>query len=157
VPRPYKENSQHIGMKNHSEPSSVPLATWMKMRLLYDCLPFIALIVVLLFTVVILPQIIGADVPAVLPLLLGVACLVLGFQAVQRLRDLTSGVTVVETDVLERSWRSGGRERKFFGKFERLGRMRLMPKAHFGSQNEVQYRVTYSPVSKIVWTLEKVG
>jgi hypothetical protein len=65
--------------------------------------------------------------------------------------DLLSGVVIVDEDVIERSWRSSGQGRSFYGKFERLGRMRMMPKAHFKVRNGSRHRVYYSPVSKMDW------
>ena len=74
-------------------------------------------------------------------------------------RDLVSGVALVQEDVLERSWRSRGASgpNASNGKFEQLGRMRLSSKAYGQGQNGVRYRVSYSPASKIVWSLEKLG
>jgi hypothetical protein len=139
-------------MFTDNQPHTVPLAAWMKGRLVADCWPFIAMLVFLILAVAVLPQFL--NVPVLLPLFLGFVALVLGFQAVQRIRDLISGVALVESDVLERSWRSRGQGRIFFAKFERMGKLRIMPKAHFQSHNGARYRVTYSPISKIVWTLE---
>jgi xanthosine utilization system XapX-like protein len=144
-------------MSNNPNFNIVPLATWMKIRLLSECWPFISVLLVLLFTVFILPSIVN-PVPIALPLLLGGVALLLGFQAVQRLRDLLTGVALVEHDVLESSRASSGQgKRYYFGQFKQLGRMRLVHKAHFQSHNGMQYRVIYSPASKIVWALEQVG
>ena len=92
-----------------------------------------------------------------LVLFLALVILVIGYQAVQRLRDLLAGVALVQDDLLERSWRTRGRGRHFYGSFAQLGRMRLMPKAHFQTANGQRVRVVYSPVSKIVWSLEPLG
>jgi hypothetical protein len=41
-----------------------------------------------------------------------------------------------------------------FGRFERLGTLRLTSKAYFQNSPGQRYRVVYSPISKIVWALE---
>jgi hypothetical protein len=141
--------------------NQVPLANWQKARLLVDCIPFVffALISIAAFTL--FGYLFGVGTRAILmKAFIALVLLVLGFQALQRIRDLLSGQANVVVDVLERSWRSGGsanRSRMFFGKFQQLGRIRIMPKAHFGSYNGQRYRVTYSPISRIVWTLEPIN
>jgi hypothetical protein len=83
---------------------------------------------------------------------------IMGWVAVNRLRDFVSGVVLVQADVLEIAWRSGrtARSRPFNGQFTQLGKMRLSTNAYRQGQNGLRYRVFYSPVSKFVWSLEKV-
>jgi hypothetical protein len=137
--------------------TTVPLTTMQRLRLLAGCLPFafFGLVTVLYLTV--LRGIYGE--PSALMLLFLVVLLVyMGFQALQRLRDLLSGVAVVQEDMLQRSRGSRGRgPTTFWGTFEGLGRLRMMPKAHFQARNGVRHRVTYSPVSRIVWTAEPLS
>jgi hypothetical protein len=139
----------------------VPLEGWQKIRLITECIPvvFFAVLGLIFISVLREPVIKGLHTsPIVLYLFLGLVLVVLGYQAVQRLRDLLSGVALVKEDTLERSWRtrSGGRggSAHYYGKFMKLGKLRVMPKAHFQSYNGQHYRVIYSPVSRIVWTLE---
>jgi polyferredoxin len=138
---------------------SVPLKTWQKARLIGGCVPFVGfLVLAVVFTTVFRDLFIKVP-PVVLYLFIVLVLVVTGFQAVQRIRDLLLGMALVEDDVLERSWRGGGRgagSAIFFGKFERLGKLCVMRKAHFESQNGERYRVIYSPVSRIVWALEPV-
>jgi hypothetical protein len=133
--------------------TTVPLAAWQKARLLFECLPLLSFLVMTVIVLTVL-RTMEVEPPPALYILIVVVVVVLGFQAIQRLRDFASGVAVAQDDVLIRSHRSRSGTRMFFGRFEKLGRMRLIPKAHFSSHNGMRYRVIYSPVSKIVWTLE---
>jgi hypothetical protein len=137
----------------------VPLTHWQKLRLLYDCVPFVTFAVISVIVLAIIPTIVETGPSTtLLTLFVGFVLIVLGFQAVQRLRDLISGQANVVVDVIERSWRSGGGTRgMYFAKFDQLGRIRIIGKAHFQSHNGQRYRVTYSPISRIVWTLEPVS
>jgi hypothetical protein len=145
-------------MTDTSLADHVPLANWQKLRLLYDCVPFIGFAIIVLAVLTLFGSVIGVGISSILfRLFISFVLVVLGFQAVQRIRDLISGQANVVVDILERSWRSGGSGRGiYFGKFQQLGRIRVIGKAHFGSHNGQRYRVTYSPISRIVWTLEPV-
>jgi hypothetical protein len=135
--------------------SHIPLTLTQKARLIFDCVPLLVVLLGFVFAVTILDDIVGAPPPTALLLFLGFVMLVLGWAAVQRMRDLASGVALVQEDVLQRSWRSRGQgPGHFYGRFARLGRLRMIPKCHFQSQNGRRYRVVYSPASKIVWALE---
>ena len=140
------------------ERSEMLLTLFQRGRLLFDCLPFLFMLASLIFTVTILDDITGAPPPRGLPLFLGFVTLVTLWTTIQRLRDLFSGVTRVQEDRLQRSWRSRGSHTvgRFYGKFEQLGTMRLRPKTFVHSSPGARYRVTYSPASKIVWSLEKL-
>ena len=136
----------------------VTLTFGQRTRLIVECLPFLGFSLALVFVLTGLETIIGVPAPKLLVLFLCLVLLVTGWTAVNRLRDLLSGVAWVQEDVLERSWRSrGSRPHPHRGKFAQLGRMRLSSKAYGQSQNGSRYRVFYSPVSKIVWSLELPG
>src|SRR5688572_27592973 len=81
-------------------PNTIPLTAGQKARLILDCVPFLVFVVMLLFSVAILPNLVG-EIPVAFYLFMGLVILVVGFQAVQRFHDL-SGVAVVEEDVLIR-------------------------------------------------------
>jgi hypothetical protein len=136
----------------------VPLTFIQKARLIVECIPVIFFTAVFIFSVTVLDDITGAPAPPALLLFLGFVIIVVGWIAINRLRDLVSGVVLIHEDVLERSWRSRGASgpRSFRGKFEQLGTMRLSSKAYGQGQNGFRYRVSLSPASKIVWSLEKV-
>jgi hypothetical protein len=137
--------------------TAVPLTAMQRLRLLGGCLPFVFFSVVTVLYLTVLRGLYGAP-SALLLLFLVVVLVIMGFQALQRLRDLLSGVAVVQEDVLERSRRSSGRGRAtFYGKFEQLGRLRMMPKAHFQARAGGRHRVTYSPFSRIVWKAEPLS
>jgi hypothetical protein len=136
----------------------VPLEGWQKTRLIVDCIPFIFFVVLTIVYMTFLQDQLKDDSLTIFVLFMGLLLLVMGFQAVQRLRDLLSGVALVKDDLLERSWRSSGRgSATYHGKFEKMGRLRIIKKAHFQSQSGQRYRVVYSPVSRIVWTLEPLN
>jgi hypothetical protein len=134
----------------------VPLTFGQKARLLVECLPAPFMLLALVFTLTVLDDITGAPPPIVLPIFLAVVLAVVGWTALQRLRDFASGVARVQDDVLERAWRSRGSSRPspFHGRFAQLGTMRLSRKAWAQARSEARYRVAYSPASKIVWSLE---
>ena len=134
----------------------VPLTMVQKARLLFDCLPLLFFSMALLFTLTPLGDIIGRTPPVYLPLFLGLVILVMGWTAIQRVRDVLSGVALVREDLLQRSWRSGHNRGSghFYGQFAQLGKLRLTSKDSIQSMNGQRYRVVYSPVSRIVWSLE---
>jgi hypothetical protein len=138
--------------------SAVPLTFTQKARLLVECLPVLFFTAAFVFCVTLIDDITGAPPPLALLLFLGFVIFVVGWAAINRMRDLASGVALVQEDLLERSWRSGGSPgpKPFRGKFEQLGRMRLSSKAYGQGQNGMRYRVSYSPASRIVWSLEKL-
>jgi hypothetical protein len=126
-------------------------------RLAVECLPVVFFTLALVFSLTFLKDLTGVPPPRLLILFLGLVLLVTGAAAINRIRDLASGVARIQEDRLERSWRSRGSPAKpFHGKFERLGTMRLSSRAHGQGQNGSPYRVCYSPASKIVWSLERL-
>lgn len=153
-----------ISQQTQQTTNHVPLTTRQKARLIADCLPFLAFIVIFFAVLTLFRGVVGVGITSIIfRLVIGLVLLVLGYQALQRLRDLISGRATVAVDVLERSWRaSGGTRASYYGRFRQLGRMRLIPKAHVESHvgqpdfNQ-RYRITYSPKSKIVWTLERLN
>lgn len=136
----------------------IPLTFGQKARLLVECLPVPFMLLALAFTLTVLDDITGRPPPILLPLFLGFVLVVVGWAAVQRLRDLAAGVATVQDDMLERSWRSRGSSgpNPFHGKFTQLGTMRLSRKAWAQGTGSARYRVAYSPASKIVWSLERL-
>jgi hypothetical protein len=139
----------------------VPLTTGQKLRLLSECLPFIGFIVLCLTIWTFSGDVLGMDARGMMfKLFLVLVLFVLGFKSIERLRDLMSGYAIVAVDVIEhtsRAGNSGPGRGIFFSRFRQLGRFRIMRKAHYGSSIGQRYRITYSPISKIVWTLEPVN
>lgn len=138
-----------------SDGGQVPLQTWQRARLIMDCLPLVGFDALVLVVFILFRDLIGSASP-LLVVFVVVVIGVLGFQSLGRIRDLMSGLALVREDVLTISHPSRASGRMFFGSFKELGRMRLMPKAHFGTSNGMRCRVTYSPISRIVWTLDKL-
>jgi hypothetical protein len=138
---------------------SIPLTVGQKARLLFECLPLPFFVLALVFVLTILDDITGAPPPVFLPLFLGLVIVMVGWAAVQRLRDVASGVAVVREDLLQRAYHSrrGQSGNRFRGKFEQLGTLRLTSNAYRqASEANRRYRVYYSPASKIVWSLEPI-
>jgi hypothetical protein len=132
---------------------SVPLTASQKSRLIVECLPFVFFVVVFILLLTLVPGIIS--VPPLLYLFMAVVLLVVGYQALQRIRDLVSGIASVQDDLLERAWPSRGRgANRFYGRFAQLGTLRLMKPAYHQGQTGQRHRLYYSPVSKIVWSME---
>jgi hypothetical protein len=140
-------------MDNRSNAQEVPLAGLQKARLIRDCLPFPFFLVALVFVAVFLRNITGSPPPMLLILFLGFVVVAMGWVALNRMRDLMSGVALAQEDLLQRLSR-GTRGRHAFGEFEQLGRFSLTTKAFHQGQPHRRHRVVYSPASKIVWTLE---
>jgi hypothetical protein len=134
--------------------NTTPLTGMQKARLIRDCLPFPFFLVALVFVALFLRNITGAPPPALMILFLLVVVIFMGWVALNRVRDLMSGVALVREDLLQRLSRGTGRQRHAFGEFEQLGRLTLTTQAFHQGQIHQRHRVTYSPTSKIVWTLE---
>lgn len=136
--------------------NEIPLTFTQRARLLTECLPVVFFSLALAFVLTRFGDLTGAPPPLFLILFLCVVILVVGWAAVNAIRDLISGVALAQEDTLELSWRSGRtpRSRPLNGKFSQLGKMRLSSKAYGQGQNGFRYRVIYSPASRIVWLLE---
>jgi hypothetical protein len=85
---------------------------------------------------------------------IAVVFLFLGYQAFQAIRDVMSGVAVVEEDILVRLRSSSASGNHFAGNFERLGTLRVPRRVGTNLAERSKYLVTYSPGSKVVWALE---
>lgn len=134
---------------------TVPLTAWQRLRLLVECMPVVFFAVATVGMATVFSARVATP-PVAFFAFMGVVTLVTGYQAVQRLRDLASGVARVQVDVLQRAHRSRGRggAGRFYGHFEALGRLRLSPKAYGAAGLGGRVRLVYSPVSKIVWQME---
>jgi hypothetical protein len=137
-------------------PIRMPLTLAQKVQLFSGCLPVLGFVLLLAGYLALVQR---AIVPPPVPFFYvfgGAVILVVGYQALQRLRDLLSGVALAREDLLKRSYRSrAGRGRSScYGHFEQLGTLRMSPKDHVQHTSGQRYRVVYSPASKIVWALE---
>lgn len=136
-------------------PISVPLTASQKARLLAGCLPLVTFTLMVAGYLFLVGRGIVPSPPLLFSLFVVLVILFTGHQAIQRLRDVISGAALVQEDLLNRSYARRARGRgTYHGVFERLGNLRLMPKAHFQNSPGQRYRVVYSPASKIVWALE---
>ncbi len=137
-------------------PVTIPLTASQKMQLLAGCLPVVSFTLMCVAYRALVSKAIVPPPGLLLYLVMGATILVTGYQAVQKLRDLISGVVLVQEDLLNRSYRTRGAPGRGrpFGRFERLGTLRMTSKAYFQNSPGQRYRVVYSPISKIVWALE---
>jgi hypothetical protein len=127
-----------------------------KARLLLDCLPFVFFSVVAAGYVTVLRKVYGELKLSIL-VFLAIVLLVTGYQALQRMRDIASGVALVREDVLRNVLGRGSQRRRrshHAGEFAALGRLKLTPNAFRQAIGGRRHRVTYSPASKIAWELE---
>lgn len=135
----------------------MPLTLGQKARLLASCVPFLTLsLMVIAYFVLVSRQVIPPPVPLLFAVVFA-ALLFTGYEGLKALRDLISGVALVREDLFQGSYRAKGAGRRFFGRFEQLGKLQLDPKAHFQTQEGRRYRVIYSPAMKFVWALEPAG
>lgn len=134
-------------------PVPVPLTFGQKARLLRQCLPLITFSLMVAGYLALVAKAIVPGPPALFYIFIVVVILFTGYDAVQSLRDLFSGVALMQEDLMKNSYRGRG-PGHYYGEFERLGKLRLIPKAHFQNSPGSRYRVVYSPVSKVVWALE---
>lgn len=131
----------------------VPLAFGQKARLLANGLPFLVSFLVFGGYLMLVGRELAPPPPPSLWLVIAIALLATGYQAIQSLRDLISGVSLVQEDLLNRSYRTGAGPNRHRGRFERLGTLKMSRKAYFQNSPGQRYRVVYSPISKIVWEL----
>jgi hypothetical protein len=158
-------------------PTRRPLAGAERGRLLRDCVPFL---VALAGTIVLAAvwsdlteALAGQRTPLVLGAVLGFFLLGTGSIALNRVRDVLTGSAVVEQDHLKRLRRPrrGPLGNDGYGDFEHLGTLRMSPtefgrastvfdlaQLHHadgvsGGRVPVVFRVTYSPASKIAWSV----
>jgi len=137
-------------------PVLVPLTLSQKARLLAGCWPLISSALVVVGYLALVLSAIAPAPPPLLALVLGLVLLMTGYQALQRLRDLRSGVALAQEDLLNSSFRADGGNGRgtSYGRFERLGTLQIISKVYSQNSSGQRYRVVYSPASKIVWALE---
>lgn len=161
-----------------------PLTFWQKGRLLFECLPFVFMLAATIFTLTVwqalTQRLTGERYPPLLAPFLGLVTLYTAWIAFQRLRDVVAGSAVIAEDRVLRFWRARGRGTgRCYGKFEQLGTLRMWPRDFVRAATEfdlsrladldrsvlpgtsrssdrARYRVTYSPASKIAWSVEQI-
>jgi hypothetical protein len=136
-------------------PRRVALTMGQRARLLKDCLPAAFFIVALIVVPWVLEASTGTSPSKALYAFLIVVIAVCLYSAQQRARDLASGVAVVEEDLLIRTGRSRRGSHRW-SQLERLGRIRCTPAAYAQGRPGVRHIVTYSPASRIAWSLEPI-
>ena len=135
--------------------TTVPLTAAQKMRLASRFLPVIFFVLAIIFSLTLLPNILGKQLPVLLPIFLVVVLLVMIYEASKGLRDLMLGVALVEEDELLRVWHSRKvSNTRRYGRFARLGKMRLAGGAYAQAQPRQQCRLYYSPATRIVWSID---
>jgi len=136
-------------------PVQVPLTSGQKLRLLLGVLPLAFFLLVAAGYFVLSRLFNLPPAPPPIYLFIGVIVLLTGFSAVQRVRDMVSGVAVAQEDLLRRSFNArGSGGARYYGRFERLGTLRLSQRDYVQRGAGQRYRVLYSPASKVVWSLD---
>jgi len=132
----------------------IPLTLGQRIRLLIRCLPFLFFAAAITAYLTVLATVYPFKIELVA--FLALVLLVTGYQGFQALRDVTRGRALVTTDLLRNVVGRGSRSRSRYhrGEFESLGRLTLTPAAFHHAQRGQRHRVTYSPATKIVWSLE---
>ena len=158
-----------------------PLTAFEPARLLAGCVPFLFLLAGTIFTSTIWSDVTealaGQRTPLIFGAAMGVVLLITGWIAVKRVRDVLAGSAVVEEDRLNRLWRprrgaarwataatatsSGWARCGCRGRIGRVStgfdRVQLARSGHETARSvPVPHRVTYSPASKIAWSVEQV-
>jgi hypothetical protein len=147
-------------------PDRVPLTIGQKARLIVDCYPFVLFA---LASVVFVPGYLAffrafahgvpPDAGYVLLFVSGnvVVLFLSGYKAVLCVRDLLSGVALVREEVLENvvafrlPWR---RRSDHAGGSGQIGRLYITSGAALQARGRGRHRITYSPASKLIWSLE---
>jgi hypothetical protein len=138
----------------HIDPAiaTAPLTLGQKTRLFFGALRVVLAMLPFVLYLVFLSGPFGPPPLMFYALALG-ALLLAGYGSLRALRDLLHGGVAIRDDVLIRS-RASKSGRQCYGEFEALGKVRMSRKAHFGGRDGAAHRVTYSPISKYVWSAE---
>ncbi|MBA3870190.1 MAG: hypothetical protein H0X30_13680 [Anaerolineae bacterium] len=135
--------------------TTIPLKRIQKLWLVAHSIPVIMIVFALIYSITVNPNIIGWSIfQFLLVFLLIVGLVALINQASKCLRDLLSGVALIEEDELQRLWHSDERNNILYGQFVRLGKLRMTGQAYRRGVLGEHYQVYYSPASRIVWSLE---
>ena len=137
-------------------PVTVPLTIAQKARLLAGCVPLVGFTVMVAGYMILVQRAIIPPPTPLFYLLIAAVLLVVGYQALQRLRDLASGVALAQEDLLNHTYTARGGQGRVYGHFAQLGKLRISPRDRARHPAEQRYRVLYSPASKIAWALERL-
>jgi hypothetical protein len=148
-------NKEWYALNDSTNQSTVALTVGQKLHLLGRVVPLVG------FALMVIAYLVTINLgffppPSILfYAFIAVVFLFLGYQALQAIRDVLSGVAVVEEDILVRMRSSSASGNHLAGTFERLGTLRVPRKVGTSLTEHITYQVTYSPGSKVVWALEK--
>jgi hypothetical protein len=134
---------------------TVPLTFGQRALLLTRCLPLLFFSIATAAYLTILRTVYPFKTGLVV--FLAIVILVTGYSALQSVRDLARGSALVTEDLLQNVIGRGSqrrRRRHHRGDFARLGRLTLTSASFHQAQRGRRHRLTYSPASKIVWSLE---
>lgn len=96
-----------------------------------------------------------SQLPGFLYLVFGIVLLVLLYQAATNLRDFASGVANVQVARLTRTRVVRNRNSTtYYADFEQLGKFRISRQMMGMAAAGTLYRISYSPTSKRIWTME---
>jgi hypothetical protein len=136
-----------------TEPSTIALTAAQRGRLLAGCLPAVGFALLAGGGTFLAAIFLDWQPPiVVVVLIVGITAFLLR-DAVHRVRDIASGVAVVDEDTLELCSEAGNR---YTCRFHRLGTFTTSQSVHTNVLPRVRYRLTYSPASQVLWTAEAI-
>jgi hypothetical protein len=141
-------------MSNDVSVGTIALTTKQKLLLAGAFVPVVFFALAGIFILLLLSFMFSADVLILLLIFLLVILSVIFYDFSKNLRDLFSGVAIIEEDKLSSLRRAHSRSSTCFGTFARLGELRMTPISFEQAQIGQTYRICYSPASGIVWSLE---
>lgn len=93
---------------------------------------------------------------ALVGLLLVAVCVMVAIHVRSHRADARAGVAQVRVARLIRKWATSQSPRVLYAEFEQIGSLKLMPDVYQQVVEGTQYRVTYSPHTRRVWTAELI-
>ena len=96
-----------------------------------------------------------AEIPVVFMLIFGLIFSLIAYQVFKALRDVFSGVALVQTARLTKTQQIRNRNSAlYYGYFEQLGKMTISRTNFDSAISGAPYRLTYSPATKRVWEMQ---
>lgn len=139
-----------------SDVTSVNLTAGQYLRLLLGCIPCVSLLTLVALYLVVTVDVLGEGLPPIgLWAVVSMAATFTGWDALNCLRDIASGVALVTEDRAEHTTNSRRPGRwGYSARFARLGRMRVSSATYSRLALSVDHRLIYSPASKHLWAAE---
>ena len=142
-----------------SQVATVRLTAGQYLRLLLGCVPFASLLVLVVVHLAVALTVLGQGLPPIgYWIVVAAAAAFTGWDALNCLRDIASGVALVAEDRVERSTNSRRPGRwGYSARFSRLGRMGISSTMYSRLSIGADYRLVYSPASRHLWAAESLA